>query len=261
MRFAFISLTLLLAVPSIQAASIEPDHRRIQGQYIVRFEAPPVSRFAGEKAKDGSWRLEPTAPGKALDSRRFDPRAKAVVTYRQHLRATRAGVLDQAELLLGRQIKVLGTTDLTSHVAVVSLSGDEAAKLASMEGIATVEQDVRAVRHTDTGPGWIRAPLVWAGISGVPATRGEGVVIGILDGGINPANSAFADPSPEGYDHVNPFGTQLGTCSSAQVQCNDKLVGVYDFTDDAGQIGLIRTATAVTWPASRQATSGRPRSV
>ena len=49
---------------------------------------------------------------------------------------------------------------------------------------------------TDKGPEWIGAPTVWDG-SNVPAgfegNKGEGVIVGILDSGLNPANPSFAD--------------------------------------------------------------------
>ena len=234
MRTVLFSILAVLGVSSIHAKSADSPGRAIEGQYILRFSAPPVSQFDGEQAKDGRWILQPTRPGKT----RFQVSAKAVVDYRENLREQRERLLNQAGLLLGRELAVRGTTDLTSHIAVVQISDAEARKLAAMDGIRAVEQDRRAVRHTDTGPGWIQAPAVWAGIPGVPATQGEGVVIGILDGGINPTHPAFSDPSPDGYDHVNPLGAQFGTCSLAQVQCNDKLIGVYDFTNDAGQIGI-----------------------
>jgi len=73
--------------------------------------------------------------------------------------------------------------------------------------------------------------------------KGEGVIVGILDSGLNPANPSFADVVPladggDGYDHTNPLGAgnYLGMCDPANTQqyvanwgCNDKLIGYYNF--------------------------------
>jgi subtilisin family serine protease len=58
------------------------------------------------------------------------------------------------------------------------------------------------------------------------------VVIGIIDSGINWNHPSFDDPAEDGYQHVNPKGSELGLCSDPAVPCNNKLVGVYDFIED-----------------------------
>ena len=75
---------------------------------------------------------------------------------------------------------------------------------------------------------------IWDGVGGCPSSRGEGMVVGIIDSGANWGHVSFADPSSGvlGHDHVNPYGQQLGLCSEPEVECNDKLVGVYDFVED-----------------------------
>ncbi|NTU83583.1 MAG: CHRD domain-containing protein [Chloroflexales bacterium] len=76
-------------------------------------------------------------------------------------------------------------------------------------------------------------------------SRGEGVVIGVLDSGIDPAHPSFKDPAPgDGYDHSNPRadGSYLGVCNPNDgdgrydpgFQCNDKLIGAYTFAETSG---------------------------
>ncbi len=105
--------------------------------------------------------------------------------------------------------------------------------------------------QTDVGPEWIGAPSIWDG-SATPSgegTKGEGVVAGILDSGLNAANPSFADAVPEadggdGYVLPNPLVTQLPrhlrpgqrrASTIADFGCNDKLIGAWDFApgDDA----------------------------
>ena len=94
---------------------------------------------------------------------------------------------------------------------------------------------------TDVGPQWIGAPGIWNGTAtgGLPGTKGEGVIIGVLDTGINMDHPSFADIGGDGFNHTNPFGAgnYKGWCNPAHPNynpayvCNDKLVGAWDYAD------------------------------
>ncbi|MBP1465026.1 S8 family serine peptidase [Candidatus Chloroploca sp. M-50] len=68
--------------------------------------------------------------------------------------------------------------------------------------------------------------------------RGEGVLVGVIDTGIDPFNPAFAATGADGYTHTNPFGEGVykGVCADPEspayhdgFRCNAKLVGAYTF--------------------------------
>ncbi|WP_129670299.1 S8 family serine peptidase [Candidatus Chloroploca sp. Khr17] len=68
--------------------------------------------------------------------------------------------------------------------------------------------------------------------------RGEGILIGVIDTGIDPFNPTFAATGADGYTHTNPFGEGVykGVCADAEssayhdgFRCNAKLVGAYTF--------------------------------
>ena len=87
--------------------------------------------------------------------------------------------------------------------------------------------------RTDAGPQWIGANQLWNGQwPASPPTKGEGVVIGVIDTGINPTHPSFAASGADGYTITNPRGHFYGLCASGQAQCNAKLIGIYDFTDE-----------------------------
>lgn len=143
------------------------------------------------------------------------------------------------EQLFGRALNPDHRYDLATQGFAATLSPEEARRVAAMDGVARVVPDAAYKPQTDAGPGWIGADLIWNGAGGVTPNRGEGIVVGIIDSGINWDHPSFADPgeglansSPEVYDHTNPYGEQLGLCSQPDVLCNDKLVGVYDFVED-----------------------------
>ena len=95
------------------------------------------------------------------------------------------------------------------------------------------------VADTDVGPTLIGAPAAWAGSASLPggatAVQGEGIIVGMIDSGINFGSPSFAATDPvDGYVHSNPLGAgvYLGSCDVGGVdagRCNDKLIGGYDF--------------------------------
>ncbi len=74
-------------------------------------------------------------------------------------------------------------------------------------------------------------------------SQGEGVVVGVIDTGINVSHPAFSDQPADGYVYTNPLGdgNYLGVCSNkdsdgrfdATFTCNKKLIGAYTFANTA----------------------------
>jgi len=72
-------------------------------------------------------------------------------------------------------------------------------------------------------------------------SQGEGVVVGVIDTGINVSHPAFSDQPADGYVYTNPLGdgNYLGVCSNKDSDgrfdptftCNKKLIGAYTFTE------------------------------
>ncbi|MCW8092278.1 S8 family serine peptidase [Alteromonas sp. ASW11-130] len=112
----------------------------------------------------------------------------------------------------------------------------EAEKMATIKGVRNVERDRLYKLDTDTGPLLIGSQPVWNGTateSGV-GREGEGVVIGVLDSGINSDHPSFADVGGDGYNHTNPLGAgnYLGDCAGEfSALCNDKLIGIYSYPE------------------------------
>ncbi|NND44450.1 MAG: S8 family serine peptidase [Xanthomonadales bacterium] len=127
----------------------------------------------------------------------------------------------------------------------VRLSHDEAQRLATLPGVRMVEPEQVHYPHTDAGPQWLNANAIWNGDGGLPAVRGEGIVLGLIDSGINWDHPAFFDPqgADGGHDFVNPLGSRKGLCSDPEVMCNDKLVGVYDFIQDEPATEIVEAYT------------------
>ncbi len=202
-----------------------------EGTYIVTLETAPIAAFRGpgDDARLKAAGLEATSPA-ALGTRRLDMKSASVLRYRDWLRGEREAVIAAAAARLGRPLEVGFEYDVASHGFSVGLSVKEAEVLRGLPGIALVEAERIDRLHTDAGPRWIGAEAVWNGQVG-PATRGEGVVVGIVDSGINAGHPSFAELSPgDGYRHSNPRGQRYGLCLTQPTLCNDKLIGIHDFS-------------------------------
>jgi hypothetical protein len=78
--------------------------------------------------------------------------------------------------------------------------------------------------HTAAFPGGeIRGQILVSG------TLGEGIIVGLIDTGINQGHPSFAAVAGDGYAHVNPFGSgnHVGHCVANPGFCNDKLIGAW----------------------------------
>lgn len=186
-------------------------------RYIVLFEGASLAR-----AKGGS------------DINSIEGR-----NYLDSLAVNRQTMLTKAESLLGRSIEVRYIYDVVLNGVSVELSAQEAEALQSLPGIRKVLKDQTYTYTTDAGPEWIGAGDIWNGAA-VPdaiGTEGEGVLVGILDGGINFDHPSFSDTPADSYVY-EWTGDYLGVCAPAgdpeyAAACNDKVVGAWSYTYDA----------------------------
>lgn len=163
----------------------------------------------------------------------------------------RAGALDKASLLAKREALETShqrvwrsVSRIKANIAfrheyfyasngfAADLTAEQVKQLRANPAVKAVVPRTESHLLTDAGPRWIGADAVWAGQVSSGAHRGEGVVIGIIDGGIKPDHPSFATIASDGYVHSNPYGGFKGLCASGQASCNNKLVGIYDFTDE-----------------------------
>ena len=231
MRIPKLSCLVLLLLASAPSWAKSAQDQLRDGRYLVEFEQAPVALFTGERDKSGAWFLEPTA-AQTGGERHFDPNSPASLAYRRYLAGKRQDYLAFIAGALGRKVAVVHRYELATFGVAVEMSALEATRLRSVPGVIRVIPDRYHQMMTDAGPGWIMAPAVWDGSSGVAPNQGEGVIVGVLDSGINWDHPAFADIGGDDFDHDNPKSRQLGLCAQAAVPCNDKLIGVYDFTEE-----------------------------
>ncbi|HET7369423.1 MAG TPA: S8 family serine peptidase [Gammaproteobacteria bacterium] len=238
----------LLAHPLPRSAAPAPSGAK--NRYIVRFQDAPVPLR-------GSAARSPKTATSADNMRRPQVYAASAAAYARYLKTRHVEFLQHARRTLKRTLKPHFRYRYALNGMSVSLTATEAAKLATLPNVASVEP-VRYFKPTasipatqaDTGASraWIGAPEIWplpttdtgAGLD----TEGEGIVVASLDTGINSGNASFAATGLDGYTTRNPLGSgqYLGVCDPANADqapkkpaffnCNSKLIGAYTYTGD-----------------------------
>ncbi|WP_109472288.1 S8 family serine peptidase [Ornithinimicrobium cavernae] len=204
------------------------------GLYIVRLAESPLATYQG-----GTEGLAATSPQVTGESS-LDPDSAESRAYLEHLAELQEDAGLEIESLLGRDVEVTDSYTHALNGLTVELSAEEAAALVGVPGIAAVEPDQEWELDTDVSNDIINSPAIWAGQTGADVgTLGEGVVVGMLDTGVNADHPSFAATDGEGYTHTNPYGTgtYVGVCAPDATRhediCNDKLIGAYNFTGTA----------------------------
>jgi subtilisin family serine protease len=250
-----------LTPPPVDASEFDYGTGDAPREYFVRLAGEPAAMYRGglagipattQMAEDGTYE--------------FQAESAAAEVYRERLVDEQASVLDEATAAVGRELEVTGSFTVANHGFTATMTPDEARALGELDDVTWLQQVPDYELHTDAGPDWVNAGggAVWERpADGGIATGeflGEGIVVGIIDTGINPSNPSFLDESADGYTHTNPRGEgeYVGSCDPTNVPggdgegvvleafgqtqpfgshydadlaelCNDKLIGMWGY--------------------------------
>lgn len=233
-------LTLSLAAPVFAKSDPASVTGRDKQRYIVILEDPPLATYDGRALRTpergiDTTRLTATA-NRFTGARKLDVKSPGSKRYLKFLDERFESFRGQSALRLGRELRPTHRYRNALNGFATELNEEEVLSLREVPGVRLVVPDEVHKLHTDSGPGWIGADKIYNGTAGpFAATGGEGVIVGIIDSGVNWDHNSFVDPgegNSPGYDHINPKLFQLGLCSQNDVLCNDKLIGVYEFVED-----------------------------
>lgn len=207
-----------LALSATAAPQLQVDETR--KTYIVQLDDQPVASYDG--GTKGIPATKP-APGQKLKAKSANAKA-----YEAHLRKEQRQALREAGLSEDRKTHEY-TVALNGFAA--ALTASEAAQLAKSPGVVNVWEDEVRYADTVTTPDYLGMSGdkgVWAEQFGGTEDAGEGVVVGVIDTGIDPDNPSFAPigaPKPEGN-----FECETG--DDEAFRCTDKIVGARYYGSD-----------------------------
>ncbi|MGL5391427.1 MAG: S8 family serine peptidase, partial [Shewanella sp.] len=213
----------------------------INGQhtYIIQLTDAPVALYQGERPDFAATSARSNQPSMRSTSRfgSLDINSDKVRSYQAFLTQAQDQTAQQIKSV-APDAKIMRRFNIALNGMTMVLSQEQAAEVAKLSGVKAVTRAKEYQLFTDVGPKHIGADMVWQG-TGVPdgvAMRGEGIIAGIIDTGINSDHPSFAAVAADGYKHTNPLGEgkYLGDCQEYPLMCNSKLIGVrsYDIITD-----------------------------
>jgi subtilisin family serine protease len=235
-------LVFLVLLPLLSLAEPRPDTgaKRSGGtgkdqsaMYIIRLAEPPLLEYLLEGPR--SLALERRGPGR----KKPDFRAPEAMGHLNRIKKQQEEFGFKAQQALARVLDTHHAYIYAFNGLAVKLTPGEANAIADLPGVVQVQPEVMRFLLGDAGPAWIGAPGVWdgAGTAG-RGTRGEGIVIAVLDTGIHPEHPSFAQIDGDEYVHANPRGRFFGVCDEENTAvydpafpCNDKLIGAWSFVN------------------------------
>ncbi|KAL3693997.1 hypothetical protein R1sor_007648 [Riccia sorocarpa] len=198
--------------------------------YLVLIEGDPVVSYRG------------TIPGLSA-THEFNPRSTALQTVgHEAVQAYSAHLVTQQDRLLetaiGKGIRKLYSYNYVVNGFAVDLTPEQAEILAKTPGVKYVERNQRVHSLTTHTPDFLGLSKgLWASAGG-PENAGEGIVIGVVDTGINPNHTSFDSKGGKPY---GPIPTYLGNCevhsSFPTGSCNGKIIGAQHFAASAKSEG------------------------
>jgi len=242
---------------------------RGSGIYIVQLAEAPVAKYEGDIAG------LPAAKRIASRGGKLDARSNEAEDYASFLKSSQLRFVQELNAAAGdKSAEPVGVLRHYQHAfngLALKLTDAQLAAARKHPSVRLIEPLTAHPLLTDIGPGFIGAPDIWSGTgSDGVATRGEGVVIGVIDSGVNWPHPSFAATDGDGYVHTNPngAGNYIGICDGDDPDnpapdpllgpaCNDKLFGAWDMAFDlVSQIN--DGCTAGTIPASTCSQLGVP---
>ena len=223
------------AGPVAASPAGDPARTTTPGVYVVTLATPPAAEYSG--GRPGHPATRPAA------GVRFDRDRPAVRDYARWLRARQDRLLEQ----VGRPAVLYRYTTALDGFAA-TLTTEQARRLRAAAGVVRVERStkqrldrVRAVPVVGAGTrdrlGLDGPRGVWARHGG-PARAGHGVVVGVVDSGIWPANPGFDGLRASTPGTAPGLPGFHGSCMPAEEwsaeDCSDKVVSARWFVRGFG---------------------------
>lgn len=204
--------------------------------YIIELSDRPVSLYRG-----GIDKFPATSPAVSKLPTMLSPQgydkldvtSQSVKNYSQYLTQKQDSLLTQISSVAGANLQMTNRYTLAFNGMALRMTQAQAARVAELSGVRNVSLEKMYELHTDVGPEHIAADGLWTGSAADDKYKGEGIVVGVLDTGINSDHPSFSAVAGDGYVHKMParYNSYLGDCEKTEFanMCNDKLIGVRSY--------------------------------
>ncbi|MFD1099513.1 S8 family serine peptidase [Shewanella litorisediminis] len=209
----------------------------LQGEhvYIIELNEKPVTLYQGGKsglqATSARSNGIPASLSPALHDK-IDVNSRAVKAYRSYIQEQQASLISQINSQVG-STETVAQYQLAFNGIAIKMNQEQAAQVATLPNVVKVTREKMYELHTDVGPQHIGADKFWTGEIAGEVFTGKGIVVGVLDTGINSDHASFAAEGHDGYVHKLPsrYSGYLGDCEKEAFasMCNDKLIGVRSY--------------------------------
>ena len=247
-------------VSNANAADTSEQSASAINTYIIKFTDAGALHYQG-----GVNNLRATAPDPNARARKFDASSADTKNYRAYLRERQQEAIAAMSSRIGHPLEVTHTYEISDSGIAAKLTSAEAASIANMPGVDSVKQE--EIYHLDTyrGPLFIGADTIWNSPTAVGLTgRGKGVVVGVLDTGVNSTHPSFADDAACGFgpsDHkllsaVDCATSSSGVCTGLNPEADDEGHGVHTASTAAGNTVTNAASPSPNLPAPYSQMSG-----
>ncbi|MBA2431532.1 MAG: S8 family serine peptidase, partial [Chthoniobacterales bacterium] len=174
--------------------------------------------------------IEFTQPGMLERQQRpagesFDPNTSEAKAIQAQIMAEQAAQVQAMDSALGRSVSPSHYYLATHSGIAARLTPAEADRVRGLEGVKSVERERVYQLDTFRGPEFIGAGSIWNGSASPTGigTRGQGIVVGVLDTGIVQTHPSFANDA---------------SCGHGQSGAPNKLISALDCSSATGPGGL-----------------------
>ncbi|WP_338847419.1 S8 family peptidase [Massilia sp. W12] len=224
--------TSLAAMLLLSGALMTAHASDIRRPYVVQLADKPVASYTGEIR--GLAATKPAA-GQSLDINAAD--VQNYINYLNQKQGAVLAVIGNAPIVHDYKVVLNGFTAMLTDAEVRALK--------KTAGVAAITPDQPRELLTNYTPGFLgldKSNGVWTRLGGQGAA-GENIIIGIVDSGVWPENTSFADRvDANGFATHDPAGAQVygappaswkGSCEVGEgfalSNCNNKLIGAQKF--------------------------------
>ncbi|WNC69934.1 S8 family serine peptidase [Thalassotalea nanhaiensis] len=202
--------------------------------YIVQLEHKPVATYHGDI--HGLAGTAAPRNNAFMAKGRVNMQSQAVADYTSFLKSRQHSFISNVKKA-GVALTVNKQFTVVNNAMVVEMTQQDAILMSKQSGVKRITENRIFKLQSDRGAQFIGADQIWDG-SVSPnnlAAKGEGMVVGIIDTGINTDHVAFQVTDKHDFAATNPFGAGnfVGDCEQEEWQslCNDKLIGVRSYDE------------------------------